>query len=570
MRRIRRIMAALLLILTLAVTAEAATGASKMNSFATVSSDGSCQVNMTVTFHMEQAVDRLYFPVPREATGVTLNGSRVSAARSGDIRRINLSRLVRGVVGDVIATIHYSLRDVIHTTEEGTLEMRVPMLSGFDYPVEAMEFSVTLPGQIEVLPAFVSGYHQARIEEDLVYQVEGATVAGTSIRAMKDHETLTMTMVVTEQMFPQNITQIQNYDLGLNAIWVCVGLALLYWVIAMWNIPWRTQECTEAPEGLHAGQLGSIVAGQGTNLSLLALSWAQLGYVTIRVDRKNRVYLHRRMEMGNERGEFEQRCFYKLFGKKTAVDTTSLHYAQVSLLTAKRSEGMKELIRTRISNPKVFRTIASGIGLFGGASLAVALANGAALQGLLIFVLGIAGAVSGWFMQDFGAGLILRHRAKLTASLIPAAIWLLLSLFAGAFTLGALMVFGSMIAGILLSWGGRRTPLGKQVQEQILGLRRYLRTVDKTQLQRICESDPDYFFRLAPSALALGADQAFAKRFGKKKLERCPYLVTETDMPMSALQWSQVLRKTVHAMDERARMLPLEKLLALLQNMIRR
>ena len=570
MRRIRRLLAAWLLIMILSVTAEATTGVSKMSSFSTVSSDGNCQVNMTVTLHMEQAVDRLYFPVPKEATGVTLNGSLVSAARSGDVRRINLSRLVRGVVGDVTVTIHYGLRDVIHTTEEGGLELRVPMLSGFNYPVEAMEFSVTLPGQIDVLPAFVSGYHQARIEEDLVYQVEGAMITGTSIRAMKDHETLTMTMAVTEAMFPQNITKIQNYDFGITGIWVCIGLAVVYWIIALWSVSWRVQDCTEPPEGFHAGQLCCIVAGQGTDLSLTVLSWAQLGYLTIRMDKRNRVYLHKRMEMGNERSEFEQRCFNKLFGKKTVVDTTSLHYAQLSLLTAKRTDGMKELVSTYTGNPKVFRVIASGVGLFGGASLAVALANGAALQGLLIFVLGIAGAVSGWFMQDFGAGLILRHRIKLTVSLVQAAIWTVLSLLAGAFSLGMLMVLGTLAMGLLLAWGGRRTPLGKQVREQVRGLRRYLRTADKTQLQRICDSDPDYFFRLAPSALALGADQAFAKRFGKKKLEHCPYLIVEQAAPMSALMWSRTLRKTLDSMDERARMLPLERLLGILQNMIRR
>ncbi len=570
MRRLASFMIALILILTLAGTASAATDVSKLSSFATVSSDGSCHISMTVTLHLEQAVDKLYFPIPANATGVSLNGSRVNAGKSGDVRQINLSRLVRNVVGDITANIQYSLHDVIHTTEAGTLEMQVPMLSGFAYPVELMEFSVTLPGAIDVLPGFVSGYHQARIEEDLTYSVSGATVTGTSIRALKDHETLTMTMAVTPEMFPRSIVQTQNYDVGITAMLICAGLALLYWLIFLWNLPVRRKECTEPPQGFNAGQLGCIAAGQGTDLSLMVLSWAQLGYIMIQTDRHKRVILHKQMEMGNERSEFEQRCFHKLFGKRSSVDTSGMQYATLLRMTANRADGMKEQFRPHTGSHRVMRAIASGIGLFGGACLAVALAGGAALQVLLIAVLGIIGGISGWFMQDFGAAVLLLHRQKAIRSLLLSGAWLLLSLIAGAFSVGLQMVSLLLIAGILLAWGGRRTPLGRQTLAQVQGLKRYLRTADKAQLQRICESDPDYFFRLAPSALALGLDKSFARRFGSKRLDRCPYLTAGTDSQLTAMQWSNLLRRTLDTMNDRAEKLPLEKFFGILHSIIKR
>ncbi len=570
MRRLATFLLAFILILTLAGTASAATGVSKLSSFATVSSDGSCHISMTVTLHLEQAVDKLYFPVPGNATAVSLNGSRVSAGKSGDVRQINLSRLVRNVVGDVTASIQYSLHDVIHTTEAGTLEMQVPLLSGFAYPVELLEFSVTLPGAIDVLPGFVSGYHQARIEEDLTYSVDGATVTGTSIRALKDHETLNMTMAVTPEMFPRSIVQTQDYSFGTTAMLICAGLALLYWLIFLWNLPVLRQNCTEPPHGFNAGQLGTIAAGQGTDLSLMVLSWAQLGYVLIQADRRGHVILHRQMDMGNERSEFEQRCFNKLFGKRTSVDTSGMQYAMLLQLIAKRTDGMKEQFRPHTGSPRVFRAIASGIGLFGGASLAVALAGGAALQVLLIALLGIAGVISGWFIQDFGAAVLLLHRRKATSCLLLSIAWLLLSLIAGAFSVGLQMICLLLVSGIFLAWGGRRTPLGRQTLAQIQGLKRYLRTADKAQLQRLCETDPDYFFRLAPSALALGLDEAFARRFGNRKLDRCPYLTTGTEGQLTAQQWSKLLRRTLDAMNDRAEKLPLEKLLGIIHSMIRR
>lgn len=569
MRRAGLLLMALLLVATLAFGVCAATGASGMSSFATVSSDGSCQVSMTVTFHMEQAVDKLYFPIPKEAVSISLNGSRVSASRADDARQINMSRLVKGVVGDVTASIHYTLPDVIHATEDGLLEMRIPMLSGFSYPVDTMTFSVTMPGAMDVLPSFVSGYHQARIEEDLTYQVEGATITGASLKAMKDHETMTMTLAVTEEMFPQSFARVQNYDAGQTAMLVCMALALLIWLISMWNLPVLPKSCTEPPDGFAAGQLGSVLAGQGTDLTIMVLSWAKLGYVLIRYDRR-RAVLYKQMEMGNERSEFEQRLFHKLFGKRTSVDTSGYQYAQLCRMAAGRTDGMKEMMKRFTGNPKVFRLASSGIGLFGGACLAVALADGAALQGLLIFVLGALGGVSGWYMQEFGAGLILNNRRKLTVSLATGGAWLVLGLLTGAFPVSLQMVGVTFVAGLLLAWGGRRTAMGRQLQGQVLGLKWYLRTADKQQLRRISEIDSDYFFRMAPCALALGMDRAFAKRFGKRKLERCPYLDMGKEIPMTALQWSAVLRNVVDTMEKRARVLPFEKLLGMIHSITKR
>lgn len=569
MRRLTAVTAALMLVLVLALGVSAATGASGVSSFATVSGDGSCQVSMTASFHLEEAMDKLYYPVPAEATGVSLNGSRVSTSKDGDARNINLSRVVRNVVGDCTVSIQYTLHDVIHTTEAGTLEMRIPLLSGFDYPIEKLEFSVTMPGAVEVLPSFVSGYHQARIEEYLTYSVEGAAVTGSSLKAMKDHETLTMSMVVTEQMFPQSIVQSQDYHWGMTAMAVCAAVALVYWVIGMWNLPVRPHSSTEPPQGFSAGQLGCIAAGQGVDLTMTVFSWAQLGYVLIQIDRHNRVLLHRQMDMGNERSEFERRCFQKLFGKRELVDTSGFRYAQFCRLAAKRPEGVRELMRRFNGSPGVFRVIAAAIGLFGGASLAVALAGGAALQGLLILVLGIAGGVSGWFMQDFGKGVLLGDRRALAVSLGNSAAWLLLGLIAGASDVALWMVAGLLLAGLLLAWGGRRTELGRQTLAQVMGLKRYLRSADKKQLQRICETDPDYFFRLAPCALALGMDRTFAKRFGNVKLDRCPYLTTGMDAHMTALQWSAMMRNARDAMNGRARSLPFEKLLKMIRSITR-
>ena len=557
----------LLLCLILCLPVAAATGISSMENHVTAAADGSCQVSMSVTIHLEQAVDKLYFPLPGDAIGVTLNGSRVSASKSNGVRNVNLTRLLKGMTGDFTFHIHYSLHDIINTTETGSLQMELPLLSGFQYPVEKLAFSVTLPGQTESLPAFVSGYHQARIEEHLTYTVNGNVLSGTSLQAMKDHETLTMTMPVTDEMFPQTLAQAQDYHVVNIAMAICAGLALLYWLIGMWNLPVLfPRQTPEPPHGYHAGCIGSIVAGQGVDLSMMILSWAQLGYVLIQVDRQHNVILHKRMDMGNERSLFERRCFGKLFGKRNIVDTSGARYAAFTNSVSQQYDGMQDLMHRRTATPKAFRFLASGIGLCGGAGIAVALTQGAALQIFLMILMGALGAVSGWIIQSAGAGILLSSKEKTTPGLILCGIWLIVSIFAGAIDIGLIMCFGLLVAGILLAWGGRRTPIGRQILSQVLGLRKYFRKADKKQLQRICENDPEYFFRLVPYAMALGADKAFAQRFDGMRLNGCPYLTTGMDGHMTALQWCSLIRRTVVRMDQRARQLPLERFIALIQS----
>ena len=568
MRRVAYVLLALLLTAYLGLGVSAAVSASNLSGFATVNSDGGCHISVTVTLDVDQKVDKLYFPIPLDATGVSLNGSRVSAPKDGDVRNVNLSRLTRNVVGDVTANVQYSLYDVIVTTDTGALEMQLPMLSGFAYPIEKLEFSVTMPGEIEVLPGFVSGYHQARIEEDLEYSVSGATITGNSVRALKDHETLTMTMAVTPEMFPRTLTHTHDYQWAITAMGICAAVALVYWVIAMWNRPGFARTQPEPPQGYNAGSLGCLMAGAGLDLTMMVMTWAQLGYVLIHV-KGQKVILHRRMDMGNERSQTEIRWFRKVFKNGDRVDTTGFRYAQLCRMAAKSKEGTELLFRRFNGNPKIFRGVAGLAGLFGGLAMAVAMAEGAALQGILLVLFGALGGLSGWYVQAFGAGFFLRDRRLLQQSLGICAAWLLLGMLSGAADVALIMDALLLAAGLLLAWGGRRTPVGRLAQMQTRGFVRYLQRVGSAELLRRAGEDPEYFFRLAPYALALGREKLFARRFGQLRLERCPYLTTGMDGHMTVLQWAALMRKAVTMMNSRANGLFMEKTVRMIRTVTR-
>lgn len=567
MRRIFIWLTALVLLLcSLAVGAEAAVSAPKATVFATVNQNGSCQVTVTMNLHITEQTKGITYPVPEGATGVKVNGSRFAVRKDGSQRYVNLDRMLSKALGDVTFTVSYTLPDVIHTTETGTPELRLPILSGFESAVDKLEYTVTLPGNVQGLPGFESGYHQRSIEEDLTYRVDGAMITGNSLAKMKDHETLVLLLAVDETMFPQKSKLPQDASPATIGMGVCAGLALLYWVFFLWFWPLRRERCAEPPEGRTAGEMSCVLHLQGVDLTMTVLSWARLGYVVLQTGRKGRVLIHRRMEMGNERKAAEQRLFSALFAKGDTVDTSSARYAKLRLDARKKPGTVQELINKRSGNTMVFRGLAAGIGLFGGVAIALAISAEALLLVPMILVLGVLGAVSGWYMQLWGTGLAVRDPLRLYTGLGIGAIWLLFSLACSVFSIGLWMVIGLLVAGLLLAWGGRRTEQGKLEVARIRGLRHYMRTAEKDDLRRLCQNDPDYFFELAPCAIALGMGSIFAQRFSGIHMENCPYLMTDVQTKRTAGEWIRLLEQMVNSMDARSRQLPWEQLLAVLRN----
>lgn len=569
MRRISVFFLTFILVFALIPSVCAASSASMVGTYATVSTDGRCQVNMTVKLHLEQAAANLTYPVPKQASGVTLNGSRARTQTKNDAQLIDLSGALGTMIGDITVTIGYTLNNVISSSDTGLLTLQVPLLSGFSYPVDALEFSVTLPGVPEAKPAFSSGYHQSNIEKDLTYSISGATVSGSAQKALKDHETLVMTLHVSEEMFPQKRMELPDLQVVHIAMGICGLLAFLYWLITLRCAPFRRTIRPIPPEGCTAGELCSALTLEGADLTMMVFTWAQLGYLLIHLDRHDRVTLHKRMDMGNERSSFERRCYQLLFEKRSTVDASGQRYAQLWEKCKKMKPPVQAFLRPRSGSPRLFRAAASMIGLFGGISLGISLSTGAALQWLLVCILAAMGTVSSLSIQHWAYCLFLLNKRSLWAALLQCGGWIILSLLAGTPAVGILVSASQLLAGLMAAYGGRRTDTGRQTCQQVLGLRRYLYSTPQAQLSQLLQKDPDYFYALAPYALALGVDMTFAKRFGKNRLSPCPYLTVGTESRMTAADWAVLMRRAVSAMNANQEQLLSNKLLPLLRRILK-
>ena len=559
MRRASALITALLLLICMFPFVFAQPTATSMEFSATLTADGICQVTQRITLYLD-AVTELTFPVPYNARDIRVNGSGAAGTRDGDVLRIDLSRFIGNMAGTASITVSYTLPNLVEDND-GSLILEVPMLCGFACPVQQMNFSITLPGEITAKPTFTSTYHQTLIEQNITYATTGNMIVGSLTTDLMDRDWLVMTLPVTEDLFPQEHPIVWSMDLPEVLMVVFAVLAVAYWIAFLRCLPPRQLRRANAPDAVSAGDIGAVLTMGRTDLTMLVVYWAQLGYILIHLDDNGRVFLHKRMAMGNERSGFENRIFKHLFGKRNVIDGTGLHYAQLCRKVAAGKPGIHGLYLRRSGSPYIFRFLVALIGLFAGASAGIILGTDSIFQGLLVFVLSVAGLVSAWFMQEGFNHLHLRRKMPLWISLGLAAGWLILGLIAGELNVAACNVAAQLIAGLAAAYGGRRTDLGKQLMAQTLGLRRYLTSISMDEIRRNLNLNADFYHNLAPYALAMGVDKAFARRFRGIRLPACPYLTTGMDGHMTAADWSHLLRDAVDTLDERQQQLFWERLM---------
>lgn len=583
----RRFLMLILCCALLTGTVFAAGRAEEVRNTTVVYTDGSADVVLTVSLTLEEVQKDLAFPLPRDVQDVRLNDQSVDPTVSRENPGVVLVDLgsVCAQTGSYELVFRYTLPAVIsygdpikvkaepeetQATERVTetaatapvkeeyqevipLELELPLLSGFEYPVDALNFSVTFPEGVDEEPIFESGYLLQSIESVLDYEMVDGILTGTVSKPMKDKETLRLSMTVEGKDFPElDIAE----DGAYTYIWfvaAAAGLALLYWLLFLPSrpvVPFRT---TTVPAGIHAGEVASWMAMEGADLTMMVFQWAQLGYLRICPDRRGHVWLRKRMEMGNERSAFEMQTFRQLFGSNESVDGTGSRYARLCYHVGHTMDNAQQITRGGLGGRRVFRGIAVLSTTFCGAAMGqnVGLEGYGQIAAMMGFAM--VGCVAGWKIQSGAACLHLRRKDSLSTGALWAMAWLVAATFCGRFLGGVVSIAVQILAGIFAAWGGRRTVSGWQVACQLLGLRHYLTGMKRAQARYELDRNPDYFFEMAPYALAFGVEDGFAKRFGRTIMPQCGYMDAGRADKRTAREWAYIMRRTAEKLDSGAK-----------------
>lgn len=561
------------LFVCLAIPVNAQSAATKIDSYITINEEGDCMVNMTVTLHLEGEMDDLTFPLPPNAKNIRLNSSSVRTSKSATAIDVDISRQVNGLTGDFTLRFDYDLPKIVTVNEEKDpkknlkekledekkLRLDLPLLSGFSHPVEKFTFVINLPGKIEDAPHFTSVYRQSSIESVMPFVVDGGIITGETTVELQDHDGVSMTMLVSQKMFPSVSVYQRNGNPEIVPMCIFAGLALLYWLIFLRTAPLIRYKNAAMPSDITAGEIGCRVTLSGGDLTMMVLSWAQLGYLLIEIKRSGRVILHKRMEMGNERNLFEIRIFQDLFGNKTAVDATSYQYAKLARRVDRMIPGEKNMCKDGHGNMKIFRCLCCMVQLFCGVCVAMNMTAILALQIILSVVLAVFGLISAWQIQEIAYRTHLRGKIRVFIGLALGLIWVLLGLLAGQWLIPLCSVLGQLLFSYFAAYGGRRTDLNRHDVGNLLGLRRFMKRIPKDEMARLSKQNPYFFYDYVPYALAMGVIKPFAKNFGNKKIDTCPYLITGVQSKKTAAQWAVIIRKMADRMDSRKDRMELER-----------
>lgn len=566
----RRFLMLLLCCALLTGTVFAAGRADEIHNTTVVYTDGSADVVLTVDMTLDEVQGELAFPLPWDAKEVRLNDQPVDTHTSREnpgVVLVDLGGLCTQT-GSYNLVFRYTLPALLHYGEpvrvkvEGTedvykevrpLELELPLLSGFAYPVDGLSFSVTFPEGVEALPIFESGYLLQSIESVLEYEMVDGILTGSITKPLKDKETLRLSMTVDPKDFPELVIVEGGETIHLLYMAAAAGAALLFWLLFLPSRPVVPFPTNAVPAGIHAGEVGSRLTMEGADLTMMVFQWAQLGYIRISPDRRDRVWLHKRMEMGNERTPFEVRTFRQLFGRNEMVDGTGSRYARLFQQVRTTLDGAEQITRGGLGSRKVFR----GIAVMASTLCGAAMGQNIGLEGYwqlgAMLVLAMIGCVVGWKIQSGAACLHLRRKDALGSAAVWAAAWLLAAALCGRFPGGVVSVVIQLLAGLFAAWGGRRPISGWQTACQLLGLRRYLTGMKREQVREELARNPDYFFEMAPYALAFGVEERFAKRFGQTVMPSCGYLDALRADQRTALEWASLMRRTAEKLDNAAK-----------------
>ena len=391
---IKRFLLLLFLLLALTTGAAAAGTITDLRTDCLVAGNGSCQVTQTVTIEFTGIEQSLTIPLGANAKRASIAGYRAQKIVEDGYPLFQLKDDA-GFAGGRTFTVTYTLSGLV-TETDGEQTLNLPLLCPkWDYPIEHFSFTVTMPKDIETVPGFSSGYYGDVIEDYMTAARQGAVLLGDLDTALKDHESLTMTLALGPRYFTGTYS-------GWSANWVAAAFCILFAVLALgyWFVTLRSPRLSVSsrslpPDSALPCDLPFLLAGAKPDFNMLLCHWASLGYLSIAVDPQGHVSLLRHMYMGNERRGLECKLFAALFARADRCDGASIHYKN----TAKSAAGAlarfwgRRLYERGSGNVLVMRALAalcSGVALLSAASFLLPVLPLRWLVLALCFVLGAA------------------------------------------------------------------------------------------------------------------------------------------------------------------------------------
>ena len=322
---LRRFFLAVFCALALSLSALAADAAlPSLEAAVNVREDGVCEVTMTAEVDFSATQDSLLIPLGTDARDITLAGWSYETVLQDGVTCLKLSNPA-GFSGKQQFTCSYTLPCRAAEAADGQqFRLSLPE-TGWDYAIDSYSLTMTFPAEVTNAPEWTSGYYGDVVDNYLDIRTQENTVTAKSTAAMRDHETLTVSVQFPADTF--NLRDQPGKTAGFDriAFLVLLAAAVAFWFLRLRSgliLP-RAQQ-TIGMEST-AGEIPCQLLGEAPDAAGMIVHWGNLGYLTVRMSR-GRVILYKRMEMGNERKPSERRFFAALFRAGASCEAGGLRY----------------------------------------------------------------------------------------------------------------------------------------------------------------------------------------------------------------------------------------------------
>lgn len=537
-----------LLLLTVGVSA-AGDEVTSLSAEVSVAADGTCAVTATAVLELSSAPREIVFPLASGARSISATGGSYDTDTVDGVKCV-VFESNGGFTGRQTFVCTYQLPcRVEDLTQSQRFSLALPE-TGWAYPIAQYSLHIVFPYEVTAQPVWSSAYYNDVIDNYLNVKITDGEISAASVSGLKDRETLSVQLSFAPNTFDLRHLPGRTATADRLLFWLLLIAAVGYWFFRLRGgmlLPRRRQTLsTEAT----AGEIPCQLYGQSPDIAAMLAHWGNLGYLTIERDRRGRVLLRRRMEMGNERKPAERRLFSAIFRRGSVCCAQTLRFRTVvrDAGAPLRAAWVARIYQKNGGSPYVLRAMA------GLAGLSI---------GVLTFDLRLPAVGSRWVFLPLLA--LLTAGLSLLVQLACAAIVRrrrLLWLLPGAVAAFVLLRFGSAagcsgmmflnlllqaFCGLVTLFGGKRTAVGEELVVQLLGLRSFLRRADRESLQRLSRADGQYFYRMLPFAEQLGVGRAFVRRFGDQKPEACPWLTDARTVPGSAAEFYRLYSEIASA-----------------------
>ena len=499
---------------------------------ATVRENGTASVTLLIYLSFASPVQELRFCLPDGASGESVEGRTFDTVSENGVQWITL-KSQDGFLGTQTFTLSYDVKDFVSQQEESQ-QMALPLLAPQDYAVASLQINVTMPADFDSKVQFSGAYEGDQLQDLMSVSSQGSSISALVTTMLRDHDAVTLNMELPADYFTGSHGASAFATVMLILVLLFSVLAAVYWFCFLRNRPLRVQARTLPPDGVNPGDVPFLLSGGNADFNMLISHWANLGYLSFLVTADGHVVLHRRMDMGNERRDYERKLFAMLFGDGDQCDGASLRYKKVgekAMSIIPRYWG-RRLYHKASGNPSISRFLccfACGLAMM----LAMDAMAPATLHGLFLPVGFVAGVSLCWLMLAGFSAYYLFDWMRVGIGLGSGILLLVLGAAGSAST----AMLPALIVSVFVGWqtirGGQRSAYGEQVLAQTLGFRRFLYNASEHSILQMIRRDPQYFYKMLPYAQAMGLGRRFVGLFHDITLEPCPWYEAAEGAPRS-------------------------------------